>query len=34
VQSLAMKLTDGRAGAPQGDLKGFFTRVVDLLRKG
>jgi len=34
VQSLAMKLTDGRVGPPQGDLKGFFTRVVDLLRRG
>lgn len=34
IQTLALKLTDGRSGAPQTDLRGFFTRVVDLLRKG
>ena len=32
IQTIALKLTNGRPGA-RSDIKGFFTRVVDLLRK-
>lgn len=33
IKAIAMQLTNGRRATPRSDLKGFFSRVVDLLKK-
>ncbi len=32
IHALALRLTNGRGATPQSDLRGFFARVVDLLK--